>query len=122
MKFLKGKSLSQRITILFLIILLMILPLAFLSNYFLVNYYSKKILKADGIIRSKYILNCLSNKVNYLLEIAKDWGKWDDTYNFLKTKNPEYIKSNFGGPTLEDLNLNFFLFFDKSNNFFFGRR
>lgn len=121
MKFLKGKSLSQRITILFLIILLMILPLAYLSNYFLVNYYSKKILKADGIIRSKYILNCLSNKVNYLLKIAKDWGKWDDTYNFLKTKNPEYIKSNFGGPTLEDLKLNFFLFFDKSNNFFFGR-
>ncbi len=121
MKVLRGKSLSQRITILFLTILLIILPLAFLSNHFLVHYYSKKILKADGIIHSKYVLNYLSKEVNYLLEIAKDWGKWDDTYNFLKTKNPEYIRSNFEGPTLEDLNLNFFLFFDKSNNFFFGR-
>ena len=82
MKFLKGKSLSQRITILFLTILLIILPLAFLFNHFWVHYYSKKILKADGIIRSKYILNCISNELNYLLEIAKDWGKWDDTIIF----------------------------------------
>ncbi len=121
MRFLKGKPISQRLIFLYFVVFLIVSLLFSTFNYFLIHHYSKKILKSDGILQSKYILNYLSKKIDHLLAIATDWGKWDDTYNFLKTKNPEFIRSNFEGPTLEDLNLNFFLFFDKSNKLFFGR-
>ena len=36
----------------------------------------------------------IHREANNLLESASDWALWDDSYNFLEDRNPEYISSN----------------------------
>ena len=37
---------------------------------------------------------------------VRDYSSWNDTYEFAKDENPEYIESNFVDETFENLNLN----------------
>src|SRR3989344_2779988 len=41
-----------------------------------------------------------------------DWSAWDDTYEFIEDKNPEYISSNLLIGALSDLRLNYIVFVD----------
>ena len=41
---------------------------------------------------------------------ARDWGHWDDTYDFVETLHEDYIKYNLDESTFENLNINFMIF------------
>jgi len=58
------------------------------------------------------ILSFMDKELNYIEDIIKDYAIWDDTYNFVKTKNSDYIYENFreGTNTLKDLELDFIIF------------
>ncbi|QJB55495.1 CHASE4 domain-containing protein [Pseudodesulfovibrio sp. zrk46] len=43
-----------------------------------------------------------------------DWASWDDTYNFVQTGNPEYLKSNLPIGTFLDQNLNLVIIRDNA--------
>ena len=62
----------------------------------------------------KYILK------NYEKKIA-DWGEWDDTYNFIEDLDKDYIKSNLGDDTLNNLNVDEMLFIDKNNKLVYSK-
>ena len=77
---------------------------------------------AFGMFFEKFILQQEDNQINiatnslssYINERlikgqgnANDWGNWDDTYNFIETKNAEYIQNNLTESTFENLDLNF---------------
>jgi sensor domain CHASE-containing protein len=49
---------------------------------------------------------------NYEKKIA-DWGVWDDTYDFIKDLNKDYIDSNLGEETLTNLHIDELIFFDR---------
>lgn len=49
--------------------------------------------------------NLLFNqKIENLDKILIDWAYWDDTYNFIQTKNSDYIESNLVDETFENFN------------------
>lgn len=56
----------------------------------------------------------IENEKENLNSILKDWAYWDDTYNFINNRNPEYVKSNLNEETLENLSLNMMLFVNQS--------
>jgi len=52
---------------------------------------------------------------DHLSRNAKDWATWDDTYDFVQTKNPQYIESNLSGKALEALEVDMMVFIDRSD-------
>lgn len=55
-----------------------------------------------------YFLNNLDSKIS-------DWSSWDDTYEFIKDKNPDYVKSNLNPETLDKLKVDQILFIDSKD-------
>src|SRR5688500_11363781 len=52
---------------------------------------------------------------------AGDWAPWDETYTFVETPNEAYIEANLADGTFSNLDLNFMLFFDTSDQLVFGK-
>jgi len=59
------------------------------------------------------ILNSIDNT-------AKDWAKWDDTYQFIQDHNTEYLESNFSDSTFFDNRFNLAVIIDTGGNIVFG--
>lgn len=47
----------------------------------------------------------VEQRLNMLQSLAKDWGYWDDTYEYTSTGNPDYIKTNFQPIWLDEYNI-----------------
>lgn len=69
------------------------------------------------------LLQKMNRDIKVIKNITNDYSKWDDTYNFMKTKNQEYIYDNFrdNSSTVEDLNLDFILFVKNDNTVLFSK-
>ena len=52
--------------------------------------------------------------------IVMDWAVWDNSYQFMIDKNPEYIKANLSEDTLNNLKINIMLFIDNKGNLVHG--
>ncbi|MCX7902918.1 MAG: EAL domain-containing protein [Caloramator sp.] len=64
----------------------------------------------------------IDRKCKLLFDIAQDYAKWDDTYNFVETKNDEYIKNNFSYEGIFDKNeVNFLFILDKKGDILYER-
>lgn len=98
-------------------ILLTVIPLMVLFTI-LVNIafglFFQKFIKQQEENQINMATNSLSAYINGIIikgqRIANDWGHWDDTYNFIETKNAEYVQKNLLGDTFENLDLNFMFF------------
>jgi len=89
----------------------------------LMFYLQVIIFKAFEGLENRHYNNLANQAASVLLEkrkaytaFVKDWAIWDDTYDFIKSKNPKYIKSNLRGSTLEDLGIETMIFTDKNFN------
>ena len=51
-----------------------------------------------------------------------DWSRWDDTYDFMQTVDPEYIDSNLNDETFSALGVNMILFLDTENRTVFSKQ
>jgi PAS domain S-box-containing protein len=54
----------------------------------------------------------LSSDIDDLRTTNTDWAHWNDTYNFIKDGNKEYIDSNLNSDSFNYLKINFILFLD----------
>ncbi|TVR09534.1 MAG: response regulator [Phormidium sp. GEM2.Bin31] len=59
-----------------------------------------------------HALGAIDHELSRLNTIARDYAEWDDTYEFIKTGNPDYVRSNLIDSTFSYLNLNFMVFVD----------
>src|SRR5262245_39369096 len=59
-------------------------------------------------------VDALDNAVNQLSIKLADWSSWDDTYDYIQTKDPAYVKSNLVITSLKELHLNYMLFYDQA--------
>ncbi len=52
----------------------------------------------DEVVASNLtgIKNVFLERQNALSDVTCDYARWDDTYNFITEKSPEYIRSNYG--------------------------
>jgi len=50
-------------------------------------------------------------------------NKWDDTYNFIRTSNQDYLHDNFreGTNTLQDLDVDFIIYSNKKQKILFSK-
>ena len=56
------------------------------------------------------VLNIVDNEMSSLSITTQDWAYWDDTYKFMQDQNQEYIKSNLGDTSVDNLRLNLMLY------------
>ncbi|MDW8269552.1 MAG: PAS domain S-box protein, partial [Anaerolineae bacterium] len=73
----------------------------------------------DDIFR---ILTIINDDIAELNAILEDWALWDDTYEFIVTKNQYYIDSNLPNVTLTNLRIEFMVFLDKANRVVYAKR
>jgi sensor domain CHASE-containing protein len=61
------------------------------------------------------VLNQFTQEFLILQRINYDWSTWDDTYSFINDTNEDYIKTNLQYGIFYDININFMLFFNDSD-------
>lgn len=54
--------------------------------------------------------------VAQLSRTARDWGMWDDTYRYMGTLDPAYVRSNLSGTALSALDVDFMALVDREGN------
>ena len=68
----------------------------------------------------------LKNYINYcekeLDKLTMDWAYWDDTYNYLNTRDNEFLATNFEYSIFEQQQISSAAIFDLQNNFVFGTK
>jgi two-component system NtrC family sensor kinase len=60
------------------------------------------------------VLNTLKQDLAVLESTGGDWGAWDETRDFMRDLNEEYIENNLNVTTLKNLRMNFILYFNNS--------
>ena len=80
-----------------------------------------------NILEDKYIIENVERTKKEILKeievldtIVMDWAVWDNSYQFMIDKNPEYIKANLSEDTLNNLKINIMLFIDNKGNLVHG--
>ena len=81
----------------------------------------KEIEKQEIFDESKRVLNALNREIEEIDKICKDWAYWDDTYEFVISKNEEYIESNLVNETFIDVELNFIIFLNKNKSIVYAK-
>ncbi len=102
--------------------LYIILSIGFLILIFTI--ISETLLKAQfqdlsqrHIIRDiELVHKLLSAENDRLAQLNKDWGAWDETYEFIQGKDPDYKKRNLIPETFVTLDLGFIIYFDLKGN------
>lgn len=61
------------------------------------------------------VLNQFNQEYKNLAAIAYDWSVWNDTYSFINDTNEEYIEWNLQYEIFYDIDINFMLFYNKSD-------
>jgi diguanylate cyclase (GGDEF)-like protein len=82
------------------------------SRFALLNGLSR--LESEGAGRNVYRLqNEMANQRGQLDLVARDYAQWDLTYDFMKSRNPDYIRSEVTDDTLKLVHVNLFLLIDQ---------
>ena len=69
----------------------------------------------------KRLENAYWYKNNIEKKVLNDWAMWDDSYKFIEKPNQEYIDSNLGWETFENLDINYMVYMDKEYNVVYSK-
>jgi diguanylate cyclase (GGDEF)-like protein len=61
-----------------------------------------------------HLQNELTNQQSQLELMARDYGQWDRTYDFMESKDPEYVRTELTDDTFKIIHINIFLLLDPS--------
>ena len=69
--------------------------------------------------------NCIKNAIrtaelfqhdnSHLIDIVSEYAKWDETYEYTQTLDPDYLDAYFSSDALVDLDINYFAYIDSNN-------
>lgn len=65
--------------------------------------------------------NALNRDIEELDTLSGDWAQWDDTYNYVQSRSPQYVDSNLVDSTFIINRLNFILIYDQQGNLIYSR-
>jgi len=102
---LKTKSLFT----IFLGSLISIILLFFLSYFFILKEF-ERIEVSEVRTKLKQTQETIKSDLSKLADKSGDWAIWDDTYNFIKDKNPKYIEANLVDETFSQTKWNFIIY------------
>ena len=75
----------------------------------------------DAIEHIERVRDVLLDDVAELDRQLADWAAWDETYAYVATRDPDYVKTNIPDATFTDLRLNMLLILDRSGRILFAR-
>ena len=67
------------------------------------------------------LIEALNAQASSLSSKTGDWANWDDSYNFIQSKNDAFVEINYQEPTFEQLEVNVILFIDNNRNIYFSK-
>jgi signal transduction histidine kinase len=106
----RGKS---RLIVAILLVALLALGTFIYVTIFVINRAFISIEERDVRQNTGRAVDALNARVDLLQFKATDWAAWDDTYNFVENHNAAFTKSNLQNNSLQNLGLNFMLFFNE---------
>lgn len=94
--------------------------LLFATNTILLNGFT--ILEKQDIEKNlTRAQNVLAMEQSAIDKIVCDWAFWDDTYEFINDKNPEYIRKNINDVVFVTQKLNFLMYVDLQGEMVYGQ-
>ncbi len=66
-------------------------------------------------------VEAIQREIHHLDLFTHDWAAWDDTYEFAKNRNNEYIDSNLVEETFTDQKLNLIYYVNEENEIVWGK-
>ncbi len=66
------------------------------------------------------VSQAIENEIRHLDTFCFDWAAWDDTYQFVLSRSPQYIASNLTLSTFLDNRLNLIFFYDRQGRRLWG--
>lgn len=107
---------------------LVILALLWSIIALLITFYSKYMLSEDYVLleQKQVIQNTRTVKVAIERGLASlrdknaDWAQWDNTCQFMKTKDEDYIKANFTPTAFKNIRLNVMLFYKPNGELYYS--
>ncbi len=83
------------------------------SRFALFNGFSR--LEGEAARENIYHLqNGLKNEQSQLEIMARDYAQWDQTYNFMDTQSPDYVRTELTNDTFKIIHINLFVLFDET--------
>lgn len=114
----KVKYKALIIGILSSLVLVLLTYLIFNFTYF--GYIHKQ--QEEEIAKKFVVIDfLLNNEIENIKTTLMDWAYWDDTYEFIKNSNTEYIASNLHDSTLETLDLKMMIFLNSDNGILYNK-
>jgi PAS domain S-box-containing protein len=105
-----------------ILVLLLILILGLISIFVsAVSLSSYRALEEQYLLRDiDEIADRLQVEFTSLSLIASDWGKWDDTFEFVNGNKPDYVSTNLAPGILSDLRIDFIVITNKNGDVVFS--
>ena len=109
------------------IILIILLIISIIIGFF--YFISQKVILESFISLEKDQIETNLKRVDFSFQNAiselnvklGDWAVWDDSYNFIKDKNEEFIKSNLTNVAFTTLKINTMFFVNKEDEIIFSK-
>lgn len=107
--------------------IMIFISLLALFLFFVSSFFSTIILSSYQNLEEKYLENQLEEVVNKINDdffslscTVSDWGYWNDTVDFVKGNNPDYIFDNLEEDTFDNLYLNLMVFTNKDGEIIYS--
>ena len=66
------------------------------------------------------VIQALRRDAELLIPSARDWGNWDDTYQFIVDRNEDYIQANLNAKAMDSLGVNLLAFYETAGSRVWG--
>ena len=77
--------------------------------------------RADARTAMRRIDHALNQALEQVGVASMDWGNWSDTYRFVQSRDPEFVRANITDVALRQLDVNTLLIVDVNNNVILAR-
>ncbi|MDX1694402.1 MAG: diguanylate cyclase [Ketobacteraceae bacterium] len=106
-------NLNNKITLLLVAVYVLLLTILTAERVFFDIPELKSLQRQSDFNEMERVVRALEYQKVEVSRLAYDYGVWDDTWEYVNTRDPEYIASNFISDTFESLLLNAVLIFDR---------
>lgn len=116
----KSKQLRYQTRSIFSVALISLIVVFYVTSSTIFSRSLTKIAKQDTQQVVAGALNVFTQGIEDFGNLHADWAAWDDTYNFIQSGNPQYIKSNLTNEQIALLNVNLILYVNANGEITFG--
>jgi signal transduction histidine kinase len=111
-------SITQKVVICIAVMFAAMLALLFGTSQTIVLTGFAQLERDDVETNLTRFKNSINDELNNLSKTCGDWAMWDDSYNFVQGKDPNFAKEDITIEVLANLKLNFMIYLDREGKIF----